>query len=77
MKFKEGDIVTCIINDGYENHLFLNKDYVVSGVHKDEGENTCIIVKGELHDVIPYAKRFVLSKRHIWNEQIKELINET
>ncbi len=79
-KFKVGDVVTCIDDGGYATLINKGNDYVVKEYIIDSKQMDCIAVKSdediETGYVRPFAKRFVLSKRHIWNEQMKELINE-
>lgn len=70
MKFKAGDLVTCIDNEDYQDSLKLNKDYIVTrGFMSNDREHV------ELVGVVGNRKasRFVLNKSRIVTNILNDL----
>ena len=71
--FKEGDIIVCINNEGYESFITLEKTYKVSYILHD---NIALgIINNNNDNVILSSRRFI-SFSTFRKNKIKSLINE-
>jgi hypothetical protein len=72
MKFKEGDRVVCIDNNGHEEILTLNKQYFVCYIDDDDFFN---VIANNGEELSFFKKRFKLDKNYYRKQKIKQLRN--
>ncbi len=75
---KPGDRLICIDNYPHYERLTIGEVYIYVGESESEGE--LMIIADDMYSSKPinYNKsRFVHEKEYMWNNEIKDIINET